>query len=116
VIDQAASEGFQSLGEFEFVADQPFAVSLGDNTGEPYSATAKVALAFDAVRIARAGDPREGGGDPDLLAPDDGGCITTGNSASGMLLLGALALLARRRTPLRARVRDAKAAALRVAL
>ncbi len=117
VIDQAGSESFQSLGEFDFVAGEPFAITLGDNTGEPYVASAKIALAFDAVRIARAGDPRGGGGDPDLVDDQQGGgCSTGGNSTSGILLLGALALLARRRSPLRARVRDAEAAALRVAL
>ena len=115
VIDQAASEGFQSLGEFDFVAGEPFAVSLGDNTGEAYVASAKIALAFDAIRIARPGDPREGG-EPDPVDDQDGGCSTTGDGASGLLLLGALALLARRRTPFRARVRDAKTAALRVPL
>ncbi|CAN5922707.1 hypothetical protein BH11GEM2_BH11GEM2_36910 [soil metagenome] len=107
VVDQAASEGFQSLGEFDFISGAPFAVSLGDNTGEPYVASAKIALAFDAVRIVPAGDPGEGGGDPDLVGDQGGGgCSTSGNSGSGLLLLGAVALLARRRRCSGSELRD----------
>ena len=96
VIDQAASDGFQSLGEFEFVAGEPFGVSLGDNTGEPYVSTAKITIAFDAIRIVPAGDPREGDPiDPEPTA--DGGCSTGGSGGSLLLGLGVLTLIARRR-------------------
>lgn len=96
VIDQASSEGFQSLGELDFIAGAPFSITLGDNTGEPYVATAKIALAFDAVRIVRAGDAPDGAGDGEGEA-GSGGCSTTGTRTTGLLLLAALALLARRR-------------------
>ncbi len=95
VIDQSASEGFQSLGEFDFVAGETFGITLGDNTGEKYVATAKIALAFDDVRVVKAGEPREG--EPGLEHPEDGGgCNAGGNGASGLLLVGVLMLLVRR--------------------
>jgi hypothetical protein len=101
VIDQAAAADFQSLGEFDFVAGEPFAISLGDNTGEPYVSSAKIVLAFDAVRIVLAGEPRAGDNDPadpDLDAPGTGGGCTTGGPGGTVLLgLGIVGLIARRR-------------------
>ncbi|MBA3397175.1 MAG: hypothetical protein H0T89_31390 [Deltaproteobacteria bacterium] len=92
VIDQSATTGFRGLGTFEFIAGEPFSVTLGDNTGEKYIATAKIGIAFDAVRVA----PVDG-------APDDaGGCSTSDAGAGGTLLLVGLALVvSRRRASLR---------------
>jgi hypothetical protein len=51
VIDQTASNGYQSLGELDFTKGGAQYVHLGDNTGEALSA--QVQLAFDAVRLTR---------------------------------------------------------------
>jgi MYXO-CTERM domain-containing protein len=97
VIDQTAVDGFQSLGEFEFTAGTAFAVSLADNTGEPYSATAKIGIMFDAVRVQPAdGVDLDGDGEPD----DAGGCAAGSNQAGSMLFalgLGLVVALRRRR-------------------
>jgi len=95
-IDQAVT-GFQSLGEFDFTTDG--SVYLGDNTGEPYVSTAKVAIMFDSVRVTPAamhdgsGADDDGGGTDGDGGDDGGGCSTTSNG-SGLALL---ALLLRRR-------------------
>lgn len=88
VIDQTAVDGFQVLGEFEFTAADTFGVTLGDNTGEPYSATAKVGIIFDAVRVlpaGSAGDDRNGDGVPDDEAA--AGCATGRGDASVLVVL-----------------------------
>ena len=87
VLDQSAQKGFRELGTFEFTADAPFGVTLGDNTGEPYDPDAKTPIAFDALRISPAGS------DPDDPTADGGGCNTGGEAS----LLIALAFLRRRR-------------------
>jgi len=51
VIDQTATNGYQSLGTFDFAKGAAQFVHVGDNTGEPLSA--QVQLAFDAVRLTR---------------------------------------------------------------
>lgn len=104
VIDQTAAAGFQALGEYEFVAGAPFAVTLADNTGEKYLASAKTAIMFDAVRISAAagpgGDPRDLDGDG---VPDDeaAGCAAGGGAggAGALVLLGLALAGARRRHP-----------------
>ncbi len=91
-IDQTAVDGFQSLGDFELVDGKPFSVTLGDNTGEPYSSSAKVGIMFDAVRVGLA--PEDDGDD------GEGGCATGGGGSSGSLVLvglGLVTLLRRRR-------------------
>jgi hypothetical protein len=101
VIDQSAMTGFQSLGDFDFMADAPFSVKLGDNTGEAYVSTAKIAIMFDAIRVIPAG-PGDGSGDGDGDGNGDGddsmssGC-SAGSSGSPLLLLLALVLVRRRR-------------------
>jgi len=103
-IDQAAMTGFQSLGEFDFVAGDPASVYLGDNTGEPYVSTAKVAIMFDAVRVTPAqggggsgsdGSGDGGGGDDDGGV---GGCSTGGASTGAWLVLALLGLRRCRRS------------------
>ena len=50
-IDQAAVDGWQSLGELEFAAGGGQSIHLGDNTGEPLADDAQ--LVFDAIRLTR---------------------------------------------------------------
>ncbi|MBS1119041.1 MAG: Tryptophan synthase alpha chain [Deltaproteobacteria bacterium] len=90
VIDQAAGEGFHSLGEFDFVAGMPFGVTLGDNTGEPYDPNAELSIMFDAVRVV----PAEG---------DVGGCAAGGNASGLVLVLGLGTLVLVIRAPGRSR-------------
>jgi len=99
VIDQAASAGFQSLGELEFTAGAPFSVTLGDNTGEPYDANARIGIMFDGVRVVPVVVPGDDDGEPDDgEARDSTGCAAGGTGSSGTLLLFGLgALLVRRR-------------------
>ena len=101
VIDQAAAEGFRVLGDFDF--DATGAIALGDNTGEPYSATDKVAIAFDAVRIVPADMPpgEDVVDEPPPVTTDDpgGGCSTGGGAGwlAGLALMGLLRRRARAR-------------------
>jgi hypothetical protein len=97
VIDQSEKTGWRSLGDFDFIAGEPFSVSLGDNTGERYVSTAKIAIMFDAVRVTPAdgsgdGGDGTGGGDD----PMGGGC-SAGGAGGGPLLFAAALLLRRRR-------------------
>lgn len=96
VIDQSATTGYQSLGEFDFVAGESFGVHLGDNTGEAYISTAKIAIMFDSVRVRSADRPADDGGgtgDGDDDTEMGAGC-STGRSPAGplaiVLVLGAL--------------------------
>jgi len=85
-IDQAATDGFVLLGEFELAADGSEYVLLGDNTG-----TAGQKLVVDALRVTPLDGEGPGGG-----GGGDGGC-TTGHSSTGALAFVLLALLRRRR-------------------
>jgi GH25 family lysozyme M1 (1,4-beta-N-acetylmuramidase) len=89
VVDQTATDGWQSLGEHELAAGGGQSVHLGDNTGE--AEADEVQLVFDAVRVTPIDD---GGGGPDAGPDDgdpgdDGGCSAGGGSLS----LGLVALL-----------------------
>jgi uncharacterized protein (TIGR03382 family) len=100
-IDQAAATGYQLLGEFDFVAGESYSVHLGDNTGEPYVSTAKIAVMFDSVRVTPvAADGDGSGSDGDDDGGDDdgmgGGCSTTGGSAA-LAIVVVLGGLCRRR-------------------
>ena len=96
LVDQAANEGWVSLGEFEFDVDTAHGIQLGDNTGEPVAN--EVSIVFDAVRLTRldgetgttTGDPSGGdtsggggdessGGDPET----SGTSGAPGGSSSG---------------------------------
>ena len=99
-LDQAAVDGWQSLGELVFAAGGDQGVELDDNTGEAGGA---VQLVFDAVRLTRLDLPA-----PPEPAVDDGdaasgGCAATGRAGGGPGSLALLALLALRR---RGRARD----------
>jgi hypothetical protein len=80
VIDQSASSGFVSLGEFELAGTGDEHVLLGDNTGEPGSTMTK--LEFDALRVTSLDGSNDGGG-----------CASGGTPGLGL----ALVLLAFRR-------------------
>jgi MYXO-CTERM domain-containing protein len=99
VIDQSTMTGYQSLGDFEFVAGEPFSVRLGDNTGEAYVSTAKIAIMFDAVRVTPSDTTGEGGGSDGMGEGEDdsmgGGCSTSGSGSPFVLLLVLGALVRR---------------------
>jgi len=93
VIDQTAATDFQSLGTFDFAGDG--SVYLGDNTGEPYDANAKIAIMFDAIRLVPSTDPPTDpppGGDDDPT--ESTGCSAGGSPGAGVML-ALLALLSR---------------------
>lgn len=94
VIDQTATNGWQSLGELDFEAGGAQWVRLADNTGEALAN--KVQVAFDAVRLTRIEEPGD-----DYVAPppaeDAGGCSATPSAPSSLLVLGIAGLVARRR-------------------
>lgn len=116
VIDQAAADGWQSLGSFSFDAGGSQLVRLDDNTGEPVAQMRR--LVFDAIRLSGessasgGGSSGAGGGAPssgagDALPDDavaDGGCACRidgrrgARARGGSLLLLALALLHARRS------------------
>ena len=92
VIDQTATNGWQTLGTFEFTAGGAQWVRAADNTGEPLAG--KVQLAFDAVRVTRVEAPIV-----EEPPPEDTGCSAGGSAQGGTfgLLLAALLGLRRRR-------------------
>lgn len=98
VVDQSASTGWQSLGEFDFTEGGEQWIHLADNTGEPLAQN--VQLVFDAVRLTRVGDGSgsdTGSGDGTEDPPTDSGCNAGGGSASALVLLAFVGLGARRR-------------------
>jgi uncharacterized protein (TIGR03382 family) len=83
VVDQAAANGWVSLGDFEFTGEGDEYVMLADNTGEPGPTDTK--LLFDAVRV---------------LSPDEGGgcCDSThGSGSTAAFGLVVVTLVLRRR-------------------
>lgn len=74
MIDQSAHDGWVSIGEFTFDADEPYAVVLGDSTGEPNAD--EVSLVFDAVRLTRM----DGVGESSGGASDDSTGAEVGSS------------------------------------
>ena len=98
VIDQSAMTGYQALGEFDFVAGAPFSVQLGDNTGEKYISTAKIAIMFDSVRITPVESGGGSGSDYDPGDDDDsaGGCAAGGSQGTGLVIVMVLAVAIRR--------------------
>ena len=100
MIDQTSLDGWQQLGEFNFDEGGYQSVHLGDVTGE--LPTDNIQLVFDAVRLRRvwkggAADDGGGSGSGDEDGdPGSGGCAAGGNPL-GLLALGALAGLRRRR-------------------
>ena len=88
VVDQSTADGWVVLAEeVAFSGEGDEHVALGDNTG-----TAGQRLAFDAVRVTSLDGPPP----DDMGDGSDGGCAAGGPGA-GLGVLGALALLGRRR-------------------
>jgi lysozyme len=85
-VDQSAVDGWNVIGEFDFVAGgHGQFIRVDDNTGEPESSETKIV--FDALRFTRVGDAPPGSGDDEPGPADSGGCSTGG----GTSLLAALA-------------------------
>lgn len=92
-VDQSAIDGWNLIGELEFVAGgNGQYVRVDDNTGEPNSTDTKIV--FDALRFTPVEDAQ-----PTTMDPDDemsaGGCSSSGGSSLPILL--AAFLLRRRR-------------------
>lgn len=91
VIDQTSNDGWQSLGEFVFVAGGDQSVHVGDNTGE--SGAEDIAMVLDAVRLTRLDgggdddDPTDEGGDDDDANSDTSAGCSAGGAAGGSATL-----------------------------
>ena len=101
VVDQSAIERLPIARRVRLRAGEAFSVDLGDNTGETYVSTAKVAIMFDAVRVVPADGTGDGSGSDGTGDGDDddsmgSGCSVSGTGSPLLMLLG-LALLRRRR-------------------
>ena len=95
-LDQSAVDGWQSLGDFDFVAGGVGQyVRVDDNTGEPNATDTQ--LVFDALRFTRVDLP--GGEEPDPSEPneDGGGCSTTDKSGWFALALALFVFVRRAR-------------------
>jgi len=85
-IDQTATDGWVTLGEYDLAGAGDEHVELGDNTG-----TAMQKLVFDAVRVTSLDGPPGGDG-------SDGGCAAGGGGGGcGGVTLALAALVIRRR-------------------
>jgi len=94
IIDQTAVNGWQTLGDYNFVAGADQWVHAGDNTGE--SAANNVQLVFDAIRLTRVPDADDSG-DDDAGSPHGGGCSAAGGGTGALWLLALVCVLRRRR-------------------
>ena len=98
-VDQSAVDGWNVIGEFEFVAgghDQY--IRVDDNTGEPESTETKIV--FDALRFTPVSEEPP----PDMEPPpSDGGCSTGGGSSLAVALAAFLLRRRRAEKPQRAR-------------
>lgn len=94
VVDQSAVDGWNLIGDFDFVAGgHGQFIQVDDNTGEPNSTNTKIV--FDALRFTRLTDSGSVEDPEDMSGA--AGCSTT--SAPSWCLLGAVLLLRRRRRP-----------------
>ena len=104
-IDQSASDGWQSLGEFQFADGGHQWVHLADNTGEPVAGN--VQIVFDAVRVTRldgSGPGSDQGSAVDDPMKHGGGCNAGGGaSVSWALWMAASCAAFRRRSASRRR-------------
>jgi GH25 family lysozyme M1 (1,4-beta-N-acetylmuramidase) len=95
LVDQTAVDGWQSLGDFDFVEGSGQYVHLGDNTGEP--SADNIQLVFDAVRLTPSGSGSGSGSGSDGSGSDMGGDDTSNGAHAGCSAgggAGALALMA----------------------
>jgi len=81
MVDQSASSGWVSLGEFQFTADTDHSVRLDDNTGE--SPDANVQLVYDAVRVTRVDLDPSDTGEPGESESNGGESDEGGNGEAG---------------------------------
>jgi len=93
IIDQAAVNGWQSLGEYNFAAGTDQWVHAGDNTGEP--TVKSVQLVFDALRLTRVPDADDSH-DDDETSPH-ASCSAAGGSTGAIWLLAIASVLRLRR-------------------
>jgi lysozyme len=98
-IDQTAVDGWQELGDFDFAAGGHQWLHLGDNTGE--AAADNIQLVFDGVRVTPLDGGDHGGSDggsgSDAVGGQHGGCNAGGGNGFGLVVLGVLGALLRRR-------------------
>jgi lysozyme len=88
-LDQAASDGWRTLGEWDFAAGGDQRVRLGDSTGEPFAERRKIV--FDAIRLSRLAEPEppdaaEPASDLGQPANADGGVEHRGDDGGGCAL------------------------------
>ena len=92
-VDQSAVDGWNLVGEFDFVAGANGQhVRVDDNTGEPESTMTK--LAFDALRFTKVSDAGSGS-DEEPPVDKSSGCSTS--DASSLWVLLGLGFVRRRR-------------------
>jgi GH25 family lysozyme M1 (1,4-beta-N-acetylmuramidase) len=110
-IDQTATDGWQTLGDYDFAASGQQWIHLGDNTGEP--GAGNIQLVFDAVRLtpldgggagsgsdSGSGSGSETGGGGSTMGGDRSGCNAGGGSGFGIVVaLGGLLRRRRRINP-----------------
>ena len=101
-VDQSAVDGWQTLGEFDFVAGfQNQFIRVNDNTGELESTNTQIV--FDALRITKVEPGPDGSGsdgsgsDGDKPPGDEGGCSTSNGGGLALVLFGLVGLVRRRR-------------------
>jgi lysozyme len=110
-IDQAAADGWQTVGTFQFGAGGDQWIHLSDNTGEPSSDNAQ--LVFDAVRLTPLDPPTPTPQPQPTPDPEPhhsgGGCAAGGSTtlAFGLVLLPLA--IRRRRKPTRRRFHSSRA-------
>lgn len=100
VLDQTATDGWQTLGELDLAAGGDQWVHLSDNTGE--LSADNVQLVFDALRVSRiektdpGPDPDPDHGTDEIDDGESGGC-SAGGSAGWLAALAALGARRRRK-------------------
>lgn len=105
-VDQGATEGWVSLGTYEFSAGGDQSVAVFDDVAVPVADAQHIVV--DAIRLKRLdgydagvpdamGDPTSSPGMDDGAAPKARGCATAGEPGGASLLLLLLGALARRR-------------------
>ena len=95
IIDQTAVNGWQTLGDYNFVAGADQWVHAGDNTGE--ASAGNVQLVFDAIRLTRVPDADDSDDDNADDPNAHGNCSAAGGSTGAIWLLAIACVLRRRR-------------------
>ncbi len=93
-VDQSMVDGWNLVGEFEFVAgNHGQFIRVDDNTGEPNSTDTKIV--FDALRFTLLYDKKVD--DPDPPTEETPGCAAGSGQGTGLVAFGLLALVSGRR-------------------